>query len=162
MRTNIATAALAVVLVAGPSHAAGDMQWTTSRTGGSEIEVPVFMAEGFVRGLMSNGEDYGTAFEPERYPVQLRQYRSLDAKGTPFQRIRSVLAHDGSEVTYRFDTARVGAISGYSGDGKDIFYGMCRRSASTTVCFDATWPREMQSMMGPVVERIAKRFRQGG
>lgn len=96
------------------------------------------------------------------YPVQLRQYRSLDAKGTPFQRIRSVLAHDGSEVTYRFETARVGAISGYSGDGKDIFYGMCRRSASTTVCFDATWPREMQSMMGPVVERIAKRFRQGG
>lgn len=31
---------------------------------------------------MTAGEDYGTAFEPEIYPVQLRQYRT-SAIGSP-------------------------------------------------------------------------------
>lgn len=63
-------------------------------------------------------------------------------------------------MTYRYDRESLGAISGYTGDGKDIFYGMCKRDrVGAIVCFDMHWPREMQAMMGPIAERIAASFR---
>lgn len=68
--------ALATILVAPQAHADDNTQWTTSTSGGSVIEILTFITEGWVRALMMEGVDYGTAFEPELFPVQLRQYRT--------------------------------------------------------------------------------------
>ena len=129
-----------------------NVEWTISHSGGSVIEIPVFMTEGWVRALMNRGEDMGTAFEPELFPVQLRQYRTTYT-GRPFDYLEDAFGYTASEVTY-------GAMSGYT-DNDEIFYGMCKTVGGPVVCFDLHWPKEMQSMMGPVVERIAAGFRNG-
>lgn len=136
-----------------------NVEWTVSRSGGSVIEIPMFMTEGWVRALMTMGEDMGTAFEPELFPVQLRQYRT-DYRGRPFNYLDGGLGSLASEVTYRFDREGLGAISGYT-DNDEIFYGMCKTVGGPVVCFDMHWPKEMQGMMGPIVERIAQGFRDG-
>lgn len=154
--------ALMAVVIAGltiPAEAQEHVEWSISRSGGSIIELPTFMTEGWVRGLMQMGEDYGTAFEPERYPVQLRQYRT-DSKGRPFDYLQDLLGENADEVTYTFDRDHLGAISGFTKDRTEIFYGMCRKE-NVVVCFDMHWPKEMQSFFGPIAERIAKGFRDG-
>lgn len=149
----------AIFLFASPTIAQDDLDWTTSVSGGSEIELPVFMTEGWVRALMTDGEDFGTAFEPELYPVQLRQYRT-DAQGRPAFFLENTLGASADEVTYRFDRDALGAISGYTRNATEIFYGMCKKDrVGTIVCFDVHWPREMQPMMAPIVERVAASFK---
>lgn len=152
-------AALLVLLLSTPAIAQEELRWTSSVSGGSEIVLPVFMTEGWVRALITAGEDYGTAFEPELYPVQLRQYRT-NAIGRPAAYLERSLGALADRVTYRFDREALGAISGYAGDGNEIFYGMCKSDrVGAIVCFDMHWPREMQAMMGPIAERIAASFR---
>lgn len=153
---RVAPFVLACLLVL-PSHGQDSIEWTTSRSGGSVIELPEFMTEGWVRALMVDGEDVGTAFEPERFAVQLRQYRT-DSTGRPFDYLVDLLGGTADEVTYRYDQETLGAISGYSGGRTEIFYGMCRRD-EVVVCFDMHWPKELQDTFGPIVERIAKGFR---
>jgi hypothetical protein len=117
------------------------------------------MTEGWVRALMTAGEDYGTAFEPALYSVQLRQYRT-SAIGRPAAYLEQSLGALADEVTYRYDRESLGAISGHTGAGQDIFYGMCKTDrVGVIVCFDMHWPREMQAMMGPIPERIAASLR---
>ncbi|MAN75820.1 MAG: hypothetical protein CML24_01135 [Rhizobiales bacterium] len=136
-----------------------NVEWTISHSGGSVIEIPVFMTEGWVRALMSRGEEMGTAFEPELFPIQLRQYRTTYS-GRPIDYLEDALGSTATEVTYEFDRIGLGAMSGYT-DNDEIFYGMCKTVGGPVVCFDMHWPKEMQSMMAPVVERIAAGFRDG-
>ena len=152
--------AFAATLIPTTSVSAQDsFDWTTSISGGSRIEVPEFMTDGWVRALMENGVDYGTAFEPEAYPVQLRQYRTK-AKGRPFEYLATGLGTLAEEVTYTFDEPDLGAISGYTDGRSEVFYAMCKLE-ETVVCFDMHWPTEAQMMFGPIAERIAKGFRTG-
>ncbi|WP_332713834.1 hypothetical protein [Pelagibacterium mangrovi] len=150
---------ITTALLAGPIAAQDNIEWTISVSGGSEIEIPIFMTEGWVRGLMMQGEDYGTAFEPDRFPVQLRQYRT-DSTGRPFDYLENVLGANADAITYSYDHANLGAISGYTNDRTGIFYGMCRKER-VVICFDMHWPKELQETFGPIVERIAKGFREG-
>jgi len=151
--------ALATLLAGLPILASAEdiIEWTTSRSGGSVIEIPVFMTEGWVRGFLEGDEDFGTAFEPVDYPVQLRQYRTKSSE-RPYSYLKRALGEDGSKITYTFDQPHLGAISGYSPDGEFVFYGMCRLE-TVVVCFDMNWKKEAQDMFAPIVERVAQSFR---
>jgi len=140
-----------------PAFSQENVEWTTSRSGGSEIDIPVFMTEGWMRGLMDMGVDMGTAFEPEVYPVQLRQYRTK-SDDRPIVHLNALLGDDADEVTYRLDRTVIAAISGYGPERREIFYGICRLE-EVVVCVDVHYPPELQSFMGPIVDRIAKSFR---
>lgn len=156
---KVTLAVVAAALLVPTANGAQNIEWTIYQSGGSTIEIPVFMTEGWVRGLMIAGEDYGTAFEPERFPVQLRQYRT-DSTGRPFDYLSDLLGDQADEVTYEYDRPSIGAISGYTNNHSEIFYGMCRKDL-VVVCFDMHWPKELQETFGPIVERIAKGFREG-
>lgn len=151
-------AVLATTVVAMPAMAE-DVEWTTSISGGSVIEIPAFLEDGWVRALMIDGDDTGTAFEPENYPVQLRQYRTFST-GRPYDFLANALGANADEVTYRLDRKELGAISGYTTDRKTIFYGMCKKE-DVVICFDMHWDKEAQGMFGPIAERIAKGFKDG-
>jgi hypothetical protein len=120
MTSKLRIAILVVTVLANEGAWADDnLLWTVSRSGGSEISIPVFMTQGWVRALMENGEDYGTAFEPELYPVQLRQYRTKVA-GRPYEHLSRSLGATADEITYSYDKSGLGAISGFTNDHSEM------------------------------------------
>lgn len=149
--------ALALLIAPTASAVAADDDWTQSTSGGSTIQIPVSMTEGWVRALSENGQEVGTAFEPTDPPAQLRQYRTAST-GSPFAYISAAIASDAAEITYSVDKPAMGVVSGLSADRSEIFYGMCRK-AETVYCFDMHYPSQMQASFGPIVTRIAASFR---
>ncbi|CCV08008.1 exported hypothetical protein [Mesorhizobium metallidurans STM 2683] len=152
--------ALGLLMLSAPLAVAGKAsEWTVSISGGSEIEIPVFFADGDARLLGGFAENFGTAFEPKQYPgVQLRQYRADTTNKRPFEYLEEELVGDTEKVTYKLDKPSFAAISGTSADGTGIFYGMCQKHVIVT-CFDMHWDKEEQAMFGPIAERIARSFR---
>ena len=150
--------ALFIAVLVTTSATAEPIRWTTSARGGSTLEIPKFMTETWVRGLIRSGEEepYGTVYEPEGYPIMLRQYYAASPK-RPFQHIAKV-APDDIKSTKKIDSPRLGVISGHVFDGKEIYYGMCKK-ADKLYCFDVYYSANEQTKYDPMVKRIAKSFK---
>ncbi len=135
------------------------IKWTVSISGGSKIEIPVFLAEGDGRLLGGFAGNYGQTFEPEEYPdVELRQYRTDTYGKRLFEYLKDMSVGDGDKVTYQLDKPSLAAISSISADGKVVFYGMCQKHRIVT-CFSIVYDKKDQAMFGPITERIARSFR---
>ncbi|MCG7503462.1 hypothetical protein [Mesorhizobium retamae] len=86
----------------------------------------------------------------------LRQYYAASPK-RPFQHIAKV-APDDIKSTKKIDSPRLGVISGHVFDGKEIYYGMCKK-ADKLYCFDVYYSANEQTKYDPMVKRIAKSFK---
>lgn len=147
--------ALFIAVLVTTSAAAEPIQWTTSERGGSTLDIPVFMTESAVRGLIRSGEEdpYGTVYEPIDYPIMLRQYY-MKSKKTPYNYILGNATY--FKKTHKVDKPNLGIVSG--SDGKEIFYGMCTKS-DKLYCFDVFYSAKEEAKYGPIVKRIAKSFK---
>lgn len=152
--------ALGLLMLSAPRAVAGEpIKWTVSRSGGSEIEIPVFFVEGDGRLLGGFAENYGTVFNPEVYPdAELRQYRLNTKDKRPFEYLKNEIVGEGDKVTYKLDKPSLAAISGTSANGTFIFYGMCQKHLIVT-CFDMIWNKKDQATFRPIADRIARSFR---
>ncbi|TIR16666.1 MAG: hypothetical protein E5X34_25375 [Mesorhizobium sp.] len=150
------------------------IKWIVSTTGGSQIEIPSFFADGKVEPLSSFSE--GLTFTPKNYPdTHFRQYEGSGTI-TPFGYIARMLVddtenyedqtkdyyernHPGDKVTYTSDNASIGAVSGTRAYGALIYYGMCRKHATDIItCFDMTWSKKDKAIFEPIAQRIARSF----
>lgn len=135
------------------------IKWVKSLSGGSEIEIPDFFAEGDGRLLGGFAENHGQTFEPEGYPdSQLRQYRTDTYGKSLFEYLKNMNVSEGDKVTYQVDKPSLAAISTTSANGKAVYYGMCQKHRIVT-CFDIVYDTKDQATFGPIVERIARSFR---
>lgn len=151
--------ALGLLMLAQPLAVAKEpIKWIISISGGSKIEIPAFFEDGDGRELLTDGISHGTTFSPKEYGIYLRQYRIFDEPDKrPFEYIREKTSGE-SKATYKIDKPSLGAISGTSADGTQIFYGMCQKQVIVT-CFDIFYDKKNQALLGPIVERIARSFR---
>lgn len=152
--------ALGVLMLPAPLAAAEKpIKWVKSLSGGSEIEIPDFFAEGDGRLLGGFAENYGQTFEPEEYPdAQLRQYRTHTYGKSLIRYLKDMNVSDGDKVTYQVNKPSLAVISSTSADGKVVFYGMCQKHRIVT-CFDIVYDTKDQATFGPIVDRIARSFR---
>ncbi|WP_256753494.1 hypothetical protein [Mesorhizobium sp. Mes31] len=152
--------ALGLLMLAQPLAVAKEpIKWTTSISGGSTIEIPVFFVEGDGRLLGGFADNHGQTFDPIGYPdAELRQYRADNNKMSPFEYLKQAVVGDAHKVTYKLDRPSLAAVSGTSADGTAIFYGMCQKHRIIT-CFDMVWNKKDQATFGPIAERIARSFR---
>ncbi|MER9918089.1 MULTISPECIES: hypothetical protein [unclassified Mesorhizobium] len=135
------------------------IKWIESLSGGSKIEIPEFFEDGDGWLLGGFAENYGSVFRPASYPdAELRQYRALEKKMTPFEYLKQAIVGDDSIVTYKIDRPSLAVISGTSPDGEFIFYGMCQKHRTVT-CFNMHWNKKDQALFQPIAERIARSFR---
>ncbi|HEV2503785.1 MAG TPA: hypothetical protein VGV39_11970 [Mesorhizobium sp.] len=150
--------ALLIAVLVTTSATADPIRWTTSTCGGSTIDIPQFMTESAVRGLIKSGEEepYGTVFQPEGYLILLRQYY-MEYSKRPYRYISGNV--DNINVTYKIDKPNVGIVSGSVFGGKEIFFGMCTKSDKLH-CFDVFYSAKEKAKYGPIVKRIAKSFRE--
>jgi len=163
-----------LVLSAPHTGAEEPIKWITSLSGGSQIEIPSFFADGKIEPIHVFAE--GKKFQPRNYPdAELNQYQA-NSSSKPFDCIKALLV-DGSadydadyatddefrnpkdKVTYELNKPSLGAISGTYANGTIVFYGMCKKGhAANPTCFDMTWSKKDQAMFGPIAERIARSF----
>lgn len=150
--------ALFIAALVTTSATAEPIRWTTSASGGSILDIPKFMTETWVRGLIRSGEEepYGTVYEPEGYPIMLRQYYMVSTR-RPYQYIAHVAPND-IKPTQKIDNPNLGVISGYVFDGDEIYYGMCKK-ADKLYCFDVYYAANKKTEYDPIVKRIAKSFK---
>lgn len=146
-----------MVSLLGTAFGQEGIAWTTSTSGGSSIDIPVFMLEGPTRALLNRSQDIGTAFEPENYPVWLRQYRT-DAIKRPYVYLSETFGPAAEQITYILDKENIGVLSGYSKGRNEIFYAMCRKE-KFVYCFDIQYANSEKSFFDPIVKRIARSFR---
>lgn len=154
MRIAASTVGLAVALMAWTAHADDTMRWVQVRDAGIEAEIPEFMTTGFARALMVNGEDTGTAYEPEDHPIAVRVYRVPSKR--PIRFLEALFGN--GRVTYRVDKPNLGVLSGYRDD--DVFYAICRPGPAVLRCIDIVYPAAQKDEYDPITTRIAKSFRQ--
>ncbi|CDX59014.1 exported hypothetical protein [Mesorhizobium plurifarium] len=152
--------ALGFLMLSAPLAAAEKpFKWVKSLSGGSEIEIPDFFAEGDGRLLGGFAHNYGQTFEPEEYPdSQLRQYRTHTYGKSLFQYLKDMNVSAGDKVTYQVDKPSLAVISSTSADGKFVFYGMCQKHRIVT-CFDIVYDTKDHATFRPIVEHIARSFR---
>ncbi|CAM5619262.1 hypothetical protein MAUB1S_10542 [Mycolicibacterium aubagnense] len=150
-------AALLIAILMTSSATAEPIQWTTSARGGSTIDIPKFMTESWVRGLIKSGEEepYGTVYQPEDHPIMLRQYY-MESTKRPYKYILGNA--DNIRTIEKVDKPNIGIVSGYLSKGEEIFYGMCVKS-DKLYCFDVFYSAKERAKYDPIVKRIAKSFR---
>lgn len=152
-RIAVTLLALTAACLAWPAEARDAMRWVKVRVAGIEAEIPEFLTKGSSRALMVNGEDTGTAYEPEEYPIALRIYRVPPMR--PAQFLDAMFG--GRKVTYRLDKPGIGVVSGYRDE--DVFYAMCRPGEAALRCIDIVYAAAQKDVYDPMVTRISKSFR---
>jgi hypothetical protein len=147
----------ALLLTSPATFAQENIVWHTSQSGGSSIKIPAFLTDGPATALLEDGEDVGTSFSSDRYPAYMSQYRT-NFDGSPHAYLNARLGGDEAEqVTYQMYREKIAAISGFVHGRVEIFYGMCRLE-QVLVCFEVHYDAKMQTMMGPIVDRMVKSF----
>lgn len=136
------------------------IKWIVSTAGGSQIEIPVFIADGNTRLLKGGGKD-GLIFDSKEYGVEFSQYKVIDGTNKrPIDYVYDQVFPRGSEVTYELDKPLLGAISAeIPGKIPYIYYNMCQKNGNKNTCFDISYRRNDQSLFKPIVERIVRSFR---
>ena len=136
-----------------------DGSWTRSASGGSEIEIPRFLADGPQRALLDNGVEFGTEFEGSaRFPFSLRQYNATTSQ-SPHNWLRAGTKRVVTKVTYEVNKRAFGVVSGYTdANAKQGYYGICRRDGGRIECIDMFWETSEQAIAAPLINRIVRSF----
>ncbi|RUU50125.1 hypothetical protein [Mesorhizobium sp. M2C.T.Ca.TU.002.02.1.1] len=155
---------LGLLVASAPPAAAGEpIKWIVSTTGGSQIQIPSFFADGKVEHMDVTAN--GTRFQPKSYPdVQFDQYKP-NSTANPYDEIEAMFINDDDDyhIYYKLDKRDLGVISGTRVNSNVIFYGMCQKHDDQNfICFDLTWNMKDQAIFGPIAKRIARSFRKNG
>jgi len=136
------------------------IEWAVSRSGGSTIEIPSFLTEGWVTAILDNGVDRGTVYEAIDHRISLRQYRTQSTK-RPYVYLVESFDKSINSITYIVDKDRVGAISGFMDEGnRTIYHSMCRKSNGPLRCIDLEYAADEKAFFDPIVSRISKSFKE--
>lgn len=134
------------------------VDWTTVEAGGSTVDLPTLLVVGHSTDLLVDGVVHGSAYRSLNGTFSLSQYWATSQK-RPFLYLSGLFGNNEYLVTYHYDKATMGVMSGFVGQHQtDIFYAVCRKGTRALACLTMQYPAELKRRLDGVVTRIVKSF----
>jgi hypothetical protein len=157
-RTVTALALLAIL--AAPAAAAPksiwDGKWFTSEGNGSTVELPAFLQDGPIHGLIGDDNDYGDSYDGVEGSSLWAQHYWANSTGRPYVFLTTQFIGSGAHaVTYSVDKDDLGVLSGYEdADSTKVFYAFCRKADAHLQCVELHWDKSENATIAPLMDHI--------